>query len=52
MILHRFIPPNEEKFDSARFIHVHEANNIDMVYADDFGVMVLTTVPIIVAVFQ
>lgn len=52
VILHSFVPPNEEKFDSARFIHVCEANDVDMVYADDFGETVFTTVPIIVAIFE
>ena len=52
MIFHRFIPPNEEKFDSVRFVHVREANDVDMVYADDFGVTVLAALSINVPVFQ
>jgi hypothetical protein len=52
MILYRFVPPNKEKFDSARFVYVREANNIGMMYADDFGITILAAVPIIVAVLQ
>lgn len=47
IILHRFVPPNEEKCNSVRFIHICKANNIDIVYTNDFGVTVLAAIPLI-----
>lgn len=48
MTFYGLIPSNIEKFESARFIHVPYANNVNMVYAKNFGITVVAIITIII----
>jgi hypothetical protein len=45
-----FIPPNEKKFHSLRFVHICSAHDVNVMYTDDFGKKEVTTVPTIIAI--
>jgi hypothetical protein len=50
MALYGFIPPNKQKFYSARLIHVPRANDVNVVYTKNFGVTVVAIEAIIIVV--
>jgi len=48
--LYALVPPNKKKFYSLRFVYVRHADNVNVVYAKDFGVTVVASVVAIIAI--
>jgi hypothetical protein len=52
MALYGLVPSNIEKFESVGFVHVPDANNVDVMYAKNFGITVVAVAVNIIAMLK